>query len=38
VIEAGGLANEEQWLKIQDAMIDAMIRFEKALHPFVEKC
>lgn len=38
ILEGGGLANEEQWPKIQDAMIDAMIRFEKALRSFVERC
>jgi hypothetical protein len=38
VIEGGGLTNEDEWPQIQDAMIDAMIRFEKALRPYVEKC
>ena len=38
VLEGGGLANEDEWPKTQDAMIDAMIRFEQALRPFVERC
>jgi len=36
-IEKGGLLDEERWPEIQDAMIDAMIRFEKALRPRWEK-
>ncbi len=36
VIEIGGYREpEEQWPAIQDAMIDAMIRLEKALRPFL---
>jgi hypothetical protein len=31
----GGYIDETEWQTIQTAMIDAMIRFEKALSPFV---
>jgi Domain of unknown function (DUF4268) len=30
-IDLGGYRDESQWLQVQDAMIDAMIRLEKAL-------
>ncbi len=33
----GGLANRERWPEIQDAMIDAMIRLEKAFSPYIRK-
>jgi hypothetical protein len=33
MIERGGYREEERWPEIQDAMIDAMIRLEKALRP-----
>jgi hypothetical protein len=37
-IKAGGYRSDEsQWPTIQDAMIDAMIRLEKALAPHLEK-
>ncbi len=36
-IELGGYRDEAQWPKIQDAMIDAMIRLEKALKPHIAK-
>jgi hypothetical protein len=36
-IELGGYRDdEEEWPKVQDAMIDAMIRLEKALRPRIE--
>jgi Domain of unknown function (DUF4268) len=37
ILEDGGLADESRWPQIQAAMIDTMIRFEKALGPWVEK-
>ena len=33
----GGLRDRDRWNELQDAMIDAMARFEKALGPFVEQ-
>lgn len=36
-IELGGLVNEDRWPEIQDAMIDAMIKLEKALSPHIEQ-
>jgi uncharacterized protein DUF4268 len=33
--ENGGYRDEERWPQIQDAMIDAMIRLEKALKPHI---
>jgi len=36
-IEIGGYRDEEKWPRIQEAMIDAMIRLEKALKPFIAK-
>lgn len=38
VIEDGGLANEDRWPEIQGEMVDTMIRFEKFLRPYVERC
>ena len=36
-IALGGYRDEEaKWPEIQDAIIDAMVRLEKALKPFVE--
>jgi len=37
LIELGGLVDEDRWPGIQDAMIDAMVRLEKALKPHVER-
>lgn len=37
VIEIGGYRDENKWSEIQDAMIDAMIRLEKALKPHIAK-
>ena len=36
-IEGGYRENLENWPSIQDSMIDAMIRLEKALKPYIEK-
>ncbi len=36
-IPGGGLTNQEQWLEIQDRMIDAMIRLETALHSHIQQ-
>ena len=37
-IQDGGYRDDEQrWPEIQEEMIDAMIRFEKALRPHLEK-
>ena len=36
-IPGTGLKNEEAWPELQDRMIDAMIRFEKALRPWVKQ-
>jgi hypothetical protein len=33
----GGYRDEEKWEEIQNAMIDAMIRFEKAFRPYIDK-
>ena len=35
-ISIGGYLDGEKWSQIQDAMIDAMIRLEKALRPYIE--
>lgn len=32
-----GLSNKDKWDEIQDKMIDAMIRLEKSLKPFIDK-
>ena len=36
-LEDGGLADQETWPKLQNAMIGAMIRFEKALKPRIKE-
>ena len=36
-LDLGGYRDEEKWPEIQDAMIDAMIRLEKALKPHIER-
>lgn len=36
-IDIGGYADEERWPEIHDALIDTMIRFEKALRPHIAK-
>ena len=33
----GGLRNRDKWDELQDAMIDAMIRLEKAIKPYIKK-
>ncbi|MBM3189775.1 MAG: DUF4268 domain-containing protein [Chloroflexi bacterium] len=37
VLQDGGYRDEERWPQIQDAMIDAMIRLEKALGPHIRR-
>ncbi|MCD6288450.1 MAG: DUF4268 domain-containing protein [Candidatus Hydrogenedentes bacterium] len=36
-IDVGGWADADKWPEIQKAMVDAMVRFEKALRPYVKK-
>ena len=36
-LSLGGYRDEEKWQEIQDAMIDAMIRLEKAFRPHIER-
>jgi hypothetical protein len=36
-LEIGGYRDEEEWPRIHEGMIDAMMRLEKALSPFVAK-
>jgi len=36
-VDLGGYRDEPQWPEIQEAMIDAMIRLEKALKPHIDK-
>jgi Domain of unknown function (DUF4268) len=36
-IEIGGYRDEESWPEVQDAMIDSMIRLERALKPHIAK-
>lgn len=36
-IDVGGYRDEAKWTEIHEAMIDGMIRLEKALRPFVAK-
>jgi hypothetical protein len=36
-IDLGGYRDEDRWPEIQDAMIDAMIRMEKALKPHISR-
>jgi hypothetical protein len=36
-IRIGGYRDEEKWAEIQRSMIDTMIRFERALRPYVAK-
>lgn len=36
-IDVGGYRDEAKWPEIHDAMIDAMIRLEKALKPHIER-
>lgn len=37
VISEGGLRDRERWPQIQEAMVDAMVRLEKALGPEIER-
>ena len=36
-IDLGGYRDEDKWAQIHDAMIDAMIRLEKALKPYIAR-
>jgi predicted RNA-binding protein with PUA-like domain len=36
-IPAGGWRDDDLWPKVQDAMVDAMVRLEKALRPHIDK-
>jgi hypothetical protein len=36
-IDVGGYADESRWADVQEAMIDAMIRLEKAFKPYIRK-
>ncbi|GAG45527.1 unnamed protein product, partial [marine sediment metagenome] len=36
-LDLGGYRDEERWPEIQEAMIDAMIRLEKALKPHIRR-
>ena len=36
-LELGGYTDEAKWPEIQEAMIDAMVRLEKALKPEISK-
>ncbi len=36
-IEGAGLKDEDRWPELQDKMIDAMIRFEKAFRPWIKQ-
>jgi hypothetical protein len=37
IISAGGYRDESKWKEVQDAMIDAMVRLERALKPHIAK-
>lgn len=37
VLSSGGLADRDRWPEIQDAMINAMVRLEKALKPEIRR-
>jgi len=37
LLTLGGLADRDRWLEIQDAMIDAMVRLEKAMKPRIKR-
>lgn len=36
-LDIGGYADKKKWPQIHETMIDAMIRLEKALRPFIKK-
>jgi len=36
-ITIGGWSDEDKWPELREAMVDAMVRFEKALKPFLNK-
>ena len=33
----GGLRDKDRWPELQDAMIDAMIRFERSFRPYIQR-
>jgi hypothetical protein len=35
--DAGGLKDKEKWPELQDLMIEAMVRFDKAFRPYIQK-
>jgi hypothetical protein len=37
ILEIGGLHDDDKWAEIQEAMIDAMIRLEKAVRPYIQR-
>lgn len=36
-LSLGGIRDEEKWPEVQQAMVDMMIRFEKAFRPYIDK-
>ncbi|HUV86830.1 MAG TPA: DUF4268 domain-containing protein [bacterium] len=36
-VKTGGYANEDKWPEIQETLIDYMVRFEKALRPYINR-
>jgi len=36
-LPVGGYRDEERWPAVHDAMVDAMVRLEKALRPYIDK-
>jgi hypothetical protein len=37
VLLGGGLRNQDRWEELQDQMIDAMVRLERALRPHIKR-
>lgn len=37
LVNEGGLQDQQHWPKIQDAMIEAMIRLERAMKPQIQR-
>ena len=35
--DSGGLQDKDKWSELQDQMIDAMVKFEKAFQPYIQK-
>ena len=36
-LELGGYRDEDRWADVHEEMVDAMIRLEKALRPYIAK-